>query len=306
MRANITMALFLCAGCQGTTPDGASPDAAREALPDGAVTDATTDAGSGAESGDALLPQALSSGVYSCSEPQIVAEPFPALLSSLGGVCSWATISGFYALNASGTVTYNGMEVATWTGTSSAFIVTVPAASTSANDDSYVITCTLSASAGTACSGDAGTSSSGGDDGGEPPDANATTDDSGGSGADDGGVAGAYPSPADGGAVTWDTWVRGFSGFYCESCHNPNAACGGAACHTPSNPALYPLVFDMDEKSSWTERAATIQCGIVATQPPGSKCSVAPETFPKMDPGVPLPSDEERVLVADWIDAGCP
>jgi hypothetical protein len=116
-----------------------------------------------------------------------------------------------------------------------------------------------------------------------------------------------YPNPAnDGGAVTWADWVSGFSNVYCVACHNPQAPCGGSGCHIPSNPQVYALSFDMREKSSWTERAATIHCGIVVTQNPSSTCNVPPETYPKMVAGYPLPTDEARAAVADWIEAGCP
>ena len=110
----------------------------------------------------------------------------------------------------------------------------------------------------------------------------------------------------DGGAVTWANWVGGFSTVYCVSCHNPQAPCGGSGCHVPSDPQVYALSFDMREKSSWTERASTIQCGIVVTQNPSSTCNVPPETYPKMVAGYPLPTDEARAVVANWIEAGCP
>jgi hypothetical protein len=115
-----------------------------------------------------------------------------------------------------------------------------------------------------------------------------------------------YPDPPDGGAVTWDSWVSGFSSFYCVSCHNPGAPCGGSGCHSPDDPTLYALLFDMREESSWTERIGTIKCGIAVTQDPAWTCPVAPETFPKTAPGDPLPTDLARGIVVDWIDAGCP
>jgi hypothetical protein len=116
-----------------------------------------------------------------------------------------------------------------------------------------------------------------------------------------------YPDPAnDGGAVTWADWVSGFSNVYCVACHNPQALCGGSGCHIPSNPQVFALSFDMREKSSWTERAATIQCGIVVTQNPAWTCNVPPENYPKMVAGYPLPTDEARAVVANWIAAGCP
>jgi hypothetical protein len=116
-----------------------------------------------------------------------------------------------------------------------------------------------------------------------------------------------YLDPAsDAGAVTWDGWVSGFSSVYCVGCHNPEAACGGSGCHTPDNPSINALLFDMREKSAWTDRLATIHCGIVAVQPAGWSCNVPAETYPKMFPGFPLPTDEARAIVADWLEAGCP
>jgi len=116
-----------------------------------------------------------------------------------------------------------------------------------------------------------------------------------------------YPDPAnDGGAVTWADWVSGFSNVYCVACHNPQAPCGGSGCHIPSNPQVNALLFDLREESSWTERAATIQCGIVVTQDPSWACDVPPETYPKVTASHPLPTDDGRAAVADWIEAGCP
>jgi hypothetical protein len=116
-----------------------------------------------------------------------------------------------------------------------------------------------------------------------------------------------YPNPAsDGGAVTWADWASGFSNVFCVECHNPQAPCGGDGCHTPSNPQVNALLFDLREQSAWVERSTTIQCGIVVAQPPGWTCDVPPETYPRMAAGHPLPTDEGRAAVAGWIEAGCP
>jgi hypothetical protein len=115
-----------------------------------------------------------------------------------------------------------------------------------------------------------------------------------------------YPDPPDGATVTWDDWVSGFSTSYCVSCHNPNAPCGGSGCHTPSDPSLDALLFDMRDKSSWTQRAGGIRCGIAVTQEPGWFCDVPPETYPKPGNGNPFPTDQARGIVVDWIEAGCP
>lgn len=116
----------------------------------------------------------------------------------------------------------------------------------------------------------------------------------------------AEPPELPDGAVTWEAWVSPFSIYYCVPCHSPTAPCGGAGCHSPSDPAVEALQFDMHDKSSWTARAATIHCGIVVTQDPAWNCNVPPENYPKMAPGLPLPTDEARGVVADWLEAGCP
>jgi|HubBroStandDraft_1064217.scaffolds.fasta_scaffold30758_2 hypothetical protein len=115
-----------------------------------------------------------------------------------------------------------------------------------------------------------------------------------------------YPDPATDAQVSWNDWVSGFSNVYCVGCHNPQAPCGGSGCHAPDNPQINALLFDMREKSSWTDHAATIHCGIVAAQDPAWKCNVLPETYPKLALGRPLPTDVGREAVADWIEAGCP
>jgi hypothetical protein len=113
----------------------------------------------------------------------------------------------------------------------------------------------------------------------------------------------ANPDRADGEAVTWDTWVSGLSNVYCVSCHNPSASCGGSGCHSPDDPALYDLLFDMRQQSSWVELAPTIRCGIAVTQDPAWHCSVPPEKYPKGDL---KPTDAAREIIVEWIDAGCP
>ncbi len=118
-------------------------------------------------------------------------------------------------------------------------------------------------------------------------------------------VDASYPAPSEDAQVTWEGWVSGFSNVYCVGCHNPQAPCGGSGCHSPDNPQI-TLLFDMREKSSWTDHAATIHCGIVVTQDPAWNCNVPPETYPKLAAGFPLPTSVGREAVADWIEAGCP
>lgn len=116
-----------------------------------------------------------------------------------------------------------------------------------------------------------------------------------------------YPDPSsDAGPVSWNGWVSGFSNVYCVACHNPDAPCGGSGCHTPGDPQVNALLFDLREKSSWVARAATIHCGIVAVQPTSWNCDVPAETYPRAAAGFPLPTGSARAVVSDWIEAGCP
>lgn len=109
------------------------------------------------------------------------------------------------------------------------------------------------------------------------------------------------PFPDDGG-LTWDAWAGAFVRDYCVECHQPAAPCGGNGCHAAGEPAL----FDFHDPSAVVARASVIQCGIAAQQDPSWGCTVAPKTFPLENGGNPLPTDEQRAVVVDWIDAGCP
>ena len=111
------------------------------------------------------------------------------------------------------------------------------------------------------------------------------------------------PDPPDGAAVTWDDWTALFVQDYCVQCHNPNAGCGGANCH-PSNGTLP----DFRIKNTVVGYAPLIRCGIATQQDPSWQCpgSIAPYQFPVEQDGNPLPTDDQRGLVLDWIDAGCP
>jgi hypothetical protein len=268
MRAWIAAAFAVLCGCQGASPEAG--DAGVSVPPD-----ASRDFGS-------------CSGRYTCTEVGIASLDFPVELFDQGGVCRAATITGSYALDPDGTVTLDGAAVASWFGTPSAFVLDVPPSSFPLNEGTARIACALSTPL-PPCGGEGGACPS------------PVQDDAGESNTD-----GAYPEPPDGGAVTWDDWVSGFSSAYCVSCHTPSAPCSGSLCHVPSDPALYLLAFDIREKSQWTERAGIIQCGVAASQPSSWTCLVPAETFPKMELGAPLPSDAERAIVVDWFDAGCP
>jgi len=110
------------------------------------------------------------------------------------------------------------------------------------------------------------------------------------------------PFPDDAGEVTWDGWAGAFVRDYCVECHQPSAPCGGSGCHAAGDPAL----FDFHDESAVVSRADAIRCGIAVTQDPSWSCSgISPKQFPVVGEN-PLPVDEQRALMVDWIDAGCP
>lgn len=112
------------------------------------------------------------------------------------------------------------------------------------------------------------------------------------------------PYPPDGGTVEWDGWAGEFVRDYCVQCHNPSAPCGGSGCHSPGDPRIAP---DFDDKSAIVDQAPTIRCGISVTQDPSWNCgATAPESFPVFLGQNALPTDEQRDLMVDWIEAGCP
>jgi mono/diheme cytochrome c family protein len=100
----------------------------------------------------------------------------------------------------------------------------------------------------------------------------------------------AAPHP-DASSDTWTSWAQAFTTEYCVSCHNPTGA---------GNPTgdkdftMYSVVV------TW---AATIRCGVAATQQSGCGSSPAPRQFPA---GAPYPTDAERGRMVQWIDDGTP
>jgi hypothetical protein len=109
------------------------------------------------------------------------------------------------------------------------------------------------------------------------------------------------PDP-DGGTVTWDGWAGAFVADYCVQCHSPSAPCGGSGCH-PSAGALP----DFRQQAQVASFAHTIQCGICVQQDPVWMCSgVTPKEFPVDEGNNPLPTNEQRALMVDWVEAGCP
>ncbi len=110
------------------------------------------------------------------------------------------------------------------------------------------------------------------------------------------------PYPDDAAAVTWDGWAGAFVRDYCVECHQPSAPCGGSGCHATGDPALW----DFHDKTQVTSRAETIRCGVAVTQDPSWNCSgTSAKKFPVVG-DTPFPTDEQRGIVVDWIEAGCP
>jgi hypothetical protein len=119
--------------------------------------------------------------------------------------------------------------------------------------------------------------------------------------AGDGGEVVLLPYP-DGGTVTWDGWAGAFVADYCVQCHSPSAPCGGSGCH----PGAGELP-DFRQQPAVVAFAHTIQCGICVTQDPSWQCTgITPEEFPVNEGNNPLPTNEQRALVVDWVEAGCP
>jgi hypothetical protein len=117
----------------------------------------------------------------------------------------------------------------------------------------------------------------------------------------DGGEVVLLPDP-DAGAITWDGWAGAFVADYCVQCHSPTAPCGGSGCHPSAG-----MLPDFRYQAQVVSFAPTIQCGICVTQSPAWQCgSTTPKTFPVYEGDNPLPTDEQRGLVVDWIEAGCP
>ncbi len=121
------------------------------------------------------------------------------------------------------------------------------------------------------------------------------------SGGSSGGLADAGPADAgsaDAGATdagdSWVSWASpDFFQTYCVSCHAP----GGQG--DPAGSGL-----DFTQYANVVANAATIRCGVAATQDPSWSCAVPAEQFP-IGNG-PHPSAAERDRLVGWIDAGLP
>lgn len=122
----------------------------------------------------------------------------------------------------------------------------------------------------------------------------------------DGGDAGPappvpLPDPGDGG-VEWNGWAGDFVRAYCVQCHNPAAPCSGSGCH-PTNGDLP----DFRLRDTVVSFAPTMRCGVAVAQDPAWNCGATrSEQFPVEQGGNPLPTDDQRALFVEWVDAGCP
>jgi hypothetical protein len=91
---------------------------------------------------------------------------------------------------------------------------------------------------------------------------------------------------------TWTSWAQSFTTEYCTRCHNSALANGNPT--GDKDFTMYSVVV------TW---AATIRCGVAATQQSGCGSSPTPKQFPA---GAPFPSDAERDRMVKWIDDGTP
>lgn len=84
---------------------------------------------------------------------------------------------------------------------------------------------------------------------------------------------------------TWFGGVRQFMADYCVACHSSG---------------------DKDFRSydSAVAKRAPIRCGVAPSTQPGCGAWPPPNQFPVGDG--PKPSDSERQMIVDWVDAGTP
>lgn len=90
------------------------------------------------------------------------------------------------------------------------------------------------------------------------------------------------PAPGD----TWNNFGQGFVDTYCVGCH-PGLL-------SPRDYTTYDGI---------TADADAIRCGVAPTLLDGCSGTPAPAQFPA---GAPYPSDEERLQLVAWIEAGMP
>ncbi|MEM7156013.1 MAG: hypothetical protein AAF799_24385 [Myxococcota bacterium] len=150
---------------------------------------------------------------------------------------------------------------------------------------------TTTTAGGSTTAADTGATSSSGGAGEESSGAATSTTSATGSSSDtlDGSSTAADSSGETGAAApTWDNFAESFFESYCWECHGAGDA-----------------LRDYTMLSVVESEAASIRCG---TAPVGSmldNCAGEPPAgqFPV---GATLPTDEERQMLVDWIDAGLP
>jgi mono/diheme cytochrome c family protein len=120
------------------------------------------------------------------------------------------------------------------------------------------------------------------DDGGGGDTADAGDDDSDASAADSG--------DAGDQAVTWDNFAEGFFSEYCVSCHSPD---GQASADFRD--------YDVVTRGS---RPNSIRCGVAPDQLEGCEGEHPPGWFP-IGNG-PMPSEDERWTLVEWIENDTP
>jgi hypothetical protein len=115
------------------------------------------------------------------------------------------------------------------------------------------------------------------------------------------------PDPPDGAPVEWTGWAGDFVRDYCVQCHNPAAPCSGSNCHPGAGP-----LFDFRLHDTVVSMAPQMRCGVATTQDPAWGCDavaakpITPKQFPVDMGGNPMPTDHQRDLFVQWVDAGCP
>lgn len=85
--------------------------------------------------------------------------------------------------------------------------------------------------------------------------------------------------------VTWDTTMEAFFATYCVGCHS-------------ASPKDFTV---LDEVKDWAD---PIRCGVAPSPQEGCGSWPPPKQFPVGDG--PKPTDAERQVLVDWIDAGMP
>jgi hypothetical protein len=96
----------------------------------------------------------------------------------------------------------------------------------------------------------------------------------------------ADPGEAMAASDTWGNFAEGFVDTYCVGCH--------------------PGIFSQRDYNAYDNIVAdadAIRCGVAPTMLDGCSGTPAPSQFPA---GAPYPTDEERLRLVAWIEAGMP